>query len=78
MLGPCLIVEMKMAKKRDAAMFDLFDQAGAKSQIGERQSDLEDLIAFEDSLLAAIRDRDAAKEADWLARAESGEIMRIC
>ena len=45
MLGPCLIVEIEMAKQRDAAMFDLFDQAAAKSQIGERQSDLEDLIA---------------------------------
>lgn len=45
MLGPCLIVEIEMAKQRDAAMFDLFDQAAAKSQIGERQLDLEDLIA---------------------------------
>ena len=67
-----------MAQDRKAAMFDLFDQAAAKSQVGERQCDIEQLIAFEDSLLAAIKERDAAKEADWVSRAKSGEVMRIC
>lgn len=34
-----------MTKQRDAAMFDLFDQGAAKCQAGERQTDIEDLIA---------------------------------
>lgn len=66
-------------KKQDkgAAVFDLFDQ-GADSQVGERQVDLEDLIAFEDSLLAKVQAGDQAGQDDWVARAKAGEVMRIC
>tara|TARA_R110002073_G_scaffold310703_1_gene481506 strand:+ start:148 stop:273 length:126 start_codon:yes stop_codon:yes gene_type:complete len=35
-----------MAKKnQDTKTFDLFDQVDARSQVGERQTDLENLIA---------------------------------
>jgi hypothetical protein len=66
-------------KKQDkgAAMFDLFDQ-GSASQPGERQCDLEDLIAFEDSLLAKIRAGDEAGVDAWVAQAKAGQVMRIC
>jgi hypothetical protein len=66
-------------KKQDkgAAVFDLFDQ-GAGSQVGERQVDLEDLIAFEDSLLAKIQAGDKAGADAWVAQAKAGQVMRIC
>jgi hypothetical protein len=62
---------------KDAAMFDLFDQ-GAASQVGERQVDLEDLIAFEDSLLAKVQAGDKAGADAWVAQAKAGQVMRIC
>lgn len=64
-------------QSKGAAMFDLFDQ-GAASQVGERQVDLEDMIAFEDSLLAKVQAGDQAGQDDWVARAKAGEVMRIC
>ena len=66
-------------KKQDksAAMFDLFDQ-GAASQVGERQVDLEEMIAFEDSLLAKIQAGDDAGADAWVAQAKAGQVMRIC
>ncbi len=57
--------------------FDLFDQPSAKSQVGERQTDLEALIAFEDSLLAKVQAGDKAGADDWVAQAQAGKIMRI-
>lgn len=57
--------------------FDLFDQNGAKGA-GDRQCDLEDIIAFEDSLLAKVQAGDKAGQDDWNARAKAGEVMRIC
>jgi hypothetical protein len=65
-------------KKQDkgAAVFDLFDQ-GADSQVGERQVDLEDLIAFEDSLLAKVQAGDKAGADAWVAQAKAGQVMRI-
>ena len=66
-------------KKQDkgAAVFDLFDQ-GADSQVGERQVDLEDMIAFEDSLLAKVQAGDKAGADAWVAQAKAGQVMRIC
>ena len=66
-------------KKQDkgAAVFDLFDQ-GADSQVGERQVDLEEMIAFEDSLLAKIQAGDKAGADAWVAQAKAGQVMRIC
>lgn len=58
--------------------FDLFDQPQAKAQAGERQSDMEQLIAYEDSLAAAVIAGDRAKADDWVERAQAGEVMRIC
>lgn len=57
--------------------FDLFDQGEAKGA-GERQCDLEDIIAFEDSLLGLIEADDQAGIDDWNARANAGECMRVC
>lgn len=57
--------------------FDLFDQPSAKAEIGERQTDLEALIAFEDSLLAKVRAGDKVGAEDWVAQAKAGEVMRI-
>jgi hypothetical protein len=57
--------------------FDLFDQEDAKGA-GDRQCDLEQLIAYEDSLLAKIQSGDKQGEEDWIARAKAGEVMRIC
>ena len=65
----------KLDKK--AAACDLFDQ-GAISQPGERQVDLEQMIAFQDSLLARVSAGDKAGQANWVARAKAGEVMRIC
>lgn len=58
---------------RQCDLFDLYD----KSQPGERQTDLEDLIA-ERSLFEMIQDGDDEAENDWVARAKAGEILRIC
>lgn len=57
--------------------FDLFDQPSAKHQAGERQTDLEQIIAFEDSLLAKVQAGDKAGQDAWVEKAQSGEIMRI-
>ena len=63
--------------------FDLFDQKDAKGA-GDRQLDLEEIVAYEDivaqedSLLAMIRADDQAGIDDWNARAKAGEVMRIC
>lgn len=56
---------------------DLFDQPEAKAQVGGRQTDLEDLIAWEDSLAAAVMAGDKAKADAWVERAQAGEVMRI-
>ena len=58
--------------------FDLFDQPSAKAQVGERQTDLEQLIAWEDSLAAAVFAKDEKKADAWVAKAQAGELMRIC
>jgi hypothetical protein len=50
--------------------FDLFDQDDAKAGVGERQTDLE-------SLLALVQAKDEKKQAEWIARAKAGEVMRI-
>jgi hypothetical protein len=71
-------LEVLMKKQsKGAAMFDLFDQPGASGQVGERQVDLEDLIAWEDSLAAAVMAGDKAKADAWVERAQAGEVMRI-
>ena len=57
---------------------DLFDQPSAKAQCGERQTDLEQLIAWEDSLAAAVFAKDKKKANAWVAKAQSGAVMRIC
>ena len=57
--------------------FDLFDQEKAKGA-GDRQCDLEQLIAYEDSLMAKIQAGDKQGQDDWVARAKAGEVMRIC
>lgn len=57
---------------------DLFDQPGAKAQVGERQTYLEQLIAWEDSLAAAVFAKDEKKADAWVAKAKAGELMRIC
>ena len=82
-----------MAKiQKDAAMFDLFDN-GDNSQPGERQTDIEDIIAeknladswdalrefaYEDSLLARIKANDKARQQAWIDAAKAGQVMRIC
>jgi len=58
--------------------FDLFDQKGAKGQAGDRQCDLEEMIAFEESLLAKVQAGDDAGADEWVAKAQAGQIMRIC
>ena len=64
-------------QRKDAAMFDLFDQ-GAASQVGERQVDLEEMISLEDSLLAKVQAGDKAGADAWVAQAKAGQVMRIC
>ena len=82
-----------MAKiQKDAAMLDLFDNGGS-SQVGERQTDIEDIIAeksladswdilrsfaYEDSLLAKIQAGDEAGQQAWSDAAKAGQVMRIC
>jgi len=57
--------------------FDLFDQQDARGA-GDRQCDLEDMIAYEESLLAKVQAGDQAGQEDWIARTKAGEVMRIC
>lgn len=54
---------------------DLFDQLPAQGA-GERQTDLEDLIA-ERSLAGLIIDGDEDGTEEWCERARRGEILRI-
>lgn len=56
--------------------FDLFDQDKARGP-GERQCELEEMIAYEESLLAKVQAGDKAGQDDWVARAKAGEVMRI-
>jgi hypothetical protein len=66
-----------MAKiRKEAAMLDLFDNGG-NSQVGERQSDIEDII-FEKSLLGMIQSGDEAGQQAWSNAAKAGQVMRIC
>jgi hypothetical protein len=66
-----------MAKiQKEAAMFDLFDN-GSDSQVGERQTDIEDFI-FEKSLLALVQSGDEAGQQAWSNAAKAGQVMRIC
>ena len=66
-----------MAKiRKEAAMFDLFDN-GSNSQAGERQTDIEDIIA-EKSLLALVQSGDEAGQQAWSDAAKAGQVMRIC
>ena len=66
-----------MAKiQKEAAMFDLFDN-GSNSQVGERQTDIEDII-FEKSLLALVQSGDQAGQEAWSNAAKAGQVMRIC
>ena len=66
-----------MAKiRKEAAMLDLFDNGG-NSQVGERQSDIEDII-FEKSLLGMIQSGDEAGQQAWGDAAKAGQVMRIC
>lgn len=58
--------------------FDLFDQEGAKGQAGDRQCDLEEMIAFDESLLAKVQAGDDAGADEWVAKAQAGQVMRIC
>ena len=62
-------------KMKNGASRDLFD-LGSSSQAGERQVDLEELIQ-EKSLFQAIKEKDAAAEADIMARAKAGQIIRL-
>ena len=81
-----------MAKiQKEAAMFDLFDN-GSDSQVGERQTDIEDIIAekscsnnrgmklnsFGESLLALVQSGDEAGQQAWTDAAKAGQVMRIC
>jgi hypothetical protein len=81
-----------MAKiRKEAAMLDLFDNGG-NSQVGERQSDIEDIIAekgcgnnkgmkpnsFGESLLALVQSGDEAGQQAWSNAAKAGQVMRIC
>lgn len=56
--------------------FDLFDQKKARGA-GERQCELEEMIAYEESLLAKVQAGDKDGQDDWVARAKAGEVMRI-
>jgi hypothetical protein len=62
--------------QKEAAMFDLFDN-GSDSQVGERQTDIEDII-FEKSLLALVQSGDEAGQQAWSNAAKAGQVMRIC
>lgn len=61
--------------RTEAATSDLFDM-GATSAPGERQTDLEAIIA-EKSLLQAINERDAGEQERIMDRAERGQTVRI-
>lgn len=56
--------------------FDLFDQEEAKGA-GERQTDLEEVIAFEDSLYAKIQSGDDNGVDELMAKAKAGEVIRL-
>lgn len=56
--------------------FDLFDQEEAKGA-GERQTDLEEVIAFEDSLYAKIQNGDENGVDELMAKAKAGEVIRL-
>lgn len=56
--------------------FDLFDQEEAKGA-GERQTDLEDVIAFEDSLLGKIQSGDQEGVDELMAQAKAGQVIRL-
>lgn len=57
---------------------DLFDMPAAKGMAGERQCDLEEMIAWEDSLAAAVFAKDEKKADAWIEKAKAGQMMRIC
>lgn len=59
--------------------FDLFDQIGAREQVGERQTDLEEILAmsFEESLAGRVLDGDDEGAEELIVRARRGEIIRI-
>ena len=74
-----------MAKyQKEAAVLDLFDN-GDNSQPGERQTDIEDIIAeksyrlnkFGESLLALVQSGDEAGQQTWSDAAKAGQVMRI-
>ncbi len=66
-----------MAKiQKEAAVLDLFDNGGT-SQVGERQTDIEDII-FEKSLMGMIQSGDKAGQETWFNAAQAGQVMRIC
>ena len=56
--------------------FDLFDQEKARGA-GERQCELEEMIAYEESLLAKVQAGDKAGQDDWVARAKAGEVIKV-
>lgn len=59
---------------------DLFDQPGARAQVGERQTDLEaeiERVTFEESLAGRIIAGDDAGADELARRAEAGQIIRI-
>ena len=62
--------------QKEAAVLDLFDNGGT-SQVGERQTDIEDII-FEKSLLGMIQAGDKAGQEAWSNSAKAGQVMRIC
>lgn len=56
--------------------FDLFDQKQARC-VGERQTDLEEIIAYEDSLLSKIQSADKDGVDELMAKAKAGEVIRL-
>ena len=56
--------------------FDLFDQKHARC-VGERQTDLEQIIAYEDSLLSKIQSADKDGVDELMAKAKAGEVIRL-
>ncbi len=69
--------------------FDLFDQEEARGP-GERQCELEEMIAYEESLLAKVQAGNfdvalvsngmwinKADQDDWIARAKAGEVIKV-
>ena len=56
--------------------FDLFDQKQARC-VWERQTDLEQIIAYEDSLLSKIQSADKDGVDELMAKAKAGEVIRL-